>query len=142
MRRVPVEAEKNTKNAAVHSLYSFIICENIHNLALEDKKMSQYNPETEGEVSSEVDEEITEPPMYRVLLHNDDYTSMEFVVHVLIIVFHKSYEDATRIMLNVHRSGIGVCGVFTYEVAETKVDQVHKLAEENEFPLKCTMEKE
>jgi len=104
--------------------------------------MSQDNPETEGEVASEVDEEITEPPMYRVLLHNDDYTSMEFVVHVLMIVFHKSYEDATRIMLNVHRSGIGVCGVFTYEVAETKVDLVHKLAEENEFPLKCTMEKE
>lgn len=104
--------------------------------------MSQYNPETEGEVTSKVDDEITEPPMYRVLLHNDDYTSMEFVVHVLMIVFHKSYEDATRIMLNVHRSGIGVCGVFTYEVAETKVDLVHKMAEENEFPLKCTMEKE
>ncbi|MBW1641450.1 MAG: ATP-dependent Clp protease adapter ClpS [Deltaproteobacteria bacterium] len=104
--------------------------------------MSQYNPDTEGEVSSEVDEEITEPPMYRVLLHNDDYTSMEFVVHVLMIVFHKSYEDATQIMLNVHRSGIGVCGVFTYEVAETKVDLVHTMAEEIEFPLKCTMEKE
>ncbi|MBW1813231.1 MAG: ATP-dependent Clp protease adaptor ClpS [Deltaproteobacteria bacterium] len=67
---------------------------------------------------------------------------MEFVVHVLMIVFHKSYEDATQIMLNVHRSGIGVCGVFTYEVAETKVDLVHTMAEEIEFPLKCTMEKE
>jgi len=63
-------------------------------------------------------------------------------VHVLMIVFHKSYEDATQIMLNVHRSGIGVCGVFTYEVAETKVDLVHTMAEEIEFPLKCTMEKE
>ncbi len=103
--------------------------------------MSQYHPESEGDVTSEVDEEITEPPMYKVLLHNDDYTTMEFVVQILLIVFHKSYEDATRIMLNVHRSGIGVCGIFTHEVAETKVDLVHTLARENEFPLKCTMEK-
>jgi len=104
--------------------------------------MSQYNPESEGEIISKVDEEITEPPMYKVLLHNDDYTTMEFVVQILMIVFHKSYEEATQIMLNVHKSGIGVCGVFTYEVAETKVDLVHTLARENEFPLKCTMEKD
>jgi len=104
--------------------------------------MSQYNPESEGEIISKVDEEITEPPMYKVLLHNDDYTTMEFVVQILMIVFHKSYEEATQIMLNVHKSGIGVCGVFTYEVAETKVDLVHTLAKENEFPLKCTMEKD
>lgn len=104
--------------------------------------MSQHHPETEGEVISEVDEEITEPPRYKVLLHNDDYTSMEFVIEILMIVFHKSYEDATRIMLNVHRSGTGLCGVFTYEVAETKVDLVHTLARENQFPLKCTMEKD
>ncbi|MCJ7774330.1 MAG: ATP-dependent Clp protease adapter ClpS [Desulfobacterales bacterium] len=104
--------------------------------------MSQHDPETEGEVTSEVDEEITEPPMYKVLLHNDDYTTMEFVIQILMIVFRKSYEEATQIMLNVHRSGIGVCGVFTYEVAETKVGLVNTLAKENEFPLKCTMEKD
>ena len=104
--------------------------------------MSQYNPDSEGEVVSEVDDETTEPPMYKVLLHNDDYTTMEFVIHVLMVVFHKSYEDATKIMLNVHRSGMGICGVFTYEVAETKVDLVHSLAEENDFPLKCTMERD
>lgn len=104
--------------------------------------MSQYNPESEGEVTLEVEKETTEPPMYKVLLHNDDYTTMEFVVQVLMVVFHKSYEEATRIMLNVHQSGIGVCGIFTYEIAETKVDLVHSLARENDFPLKCTMEKE
>jgi len=104
--------------------------------------MSQYHPEIEGDVASEVEDDVTEPPMYRVLLHNDDYTTMEFVVQILMVVFHKSYEDATRIMLNVHQSGIGVCGVFTYEVAETKVDWVHTLAKENNFPLKCTMEKD
>jgi ATP-dependent Clp protease adaptor protein ClpS len=104
--------------------------------------VSQYNPESEGEVILEVEKETTEPPMYKVLLHNDDYTTMEFVVQVLMVVFHKSYEEATQIMLNVHKSGIGMCGIFTYEVAETKVDLVHSLAKENDFPLKCTMEKE
>jgi len=80
--------------------------------------------------------------MYRVLLHNDNYTTMEFVVNVLIYVFHKSMETATRIMLNVHRRGVGVCGVYTYEVAETKVELVEKMARENGFPLKCSMERE
>ena len=103
--------------------------------------MSHHNSEIQDQVTSEIDEEVTEPPMYKVLLHNDDYTSMEFVVEVLMVIFNKSYEEATVIMLNVHRSGIGVCGIFTYEVAETKVDLVHTLARENEFPLKCTMEK-
>lgn len=80
--------------------------------------------------------------MYRVLLHNDDYTTMDFVVHVLEAVFHRDAEAAVRIMLNVHRGGTGVCGVYSAEVAETKVAAVHKLAEENEFPLKCSMEPE
>ena len=101
-----------------------------------------HKPETEGDVISEIDEDITEPPMYKVLLHNDDYTTMEFVVQILRVVFRKSHEEATRIMLNVHQSGIGVCGIFTYEIAETKVDLVHTLAQENQFPLKCTMEKD
>ncbi|MBW1956265.1 MAG: ATP-dependent Clp protease adapter ClpS [Deltaproteobacteria bacterium] len=104
--------------------------------------MDGYVPGEEETVLSEVDAETREPAMYRVLLHNDDYTTMDFVVAVLMGVFNKSLEEATRIMLNVHQSGIGVCGVFTFEVAETKVQMVHELARENGFPLKCTMERE
>ena len=82
------------------------------------------------------------PNLYRVLLLNDDYTPMEFVVDVLQRFFNKSIEDATRIMLHVHQHGVGVCGVFTYEVAETKVTQVMDLARQNQHPLQCTIEKE
>jgi ATP-dependent Clp protease adaptor protein ClpS len=82
------------------------------------------------------------PPMYKVLMLNDDYTPMEFVVHVLERFFQKSREEATRIMLHVHRRGVGVCGVYTYEVAETKVTQVMDLARQNQHPLQCTIEKE
>jgi ATP-dependent Clp protease adaptor protein ClpS len=80
--------------------------------------------------------------MYKVLLLNDDYTPMEFVVHVLERFFSMNREDATRIMLHVHRRGVGVCGVFTYEVAETKVNQVVDFARRHEHPLQCTLEKE
>ncbi|HLB81184.1 MAG TPA: ATP-dependent Clp protease adapter ClpS [Dongiaceae bacterium] len=82
------------------------------------------------------------PSMYKVLLLNDDYTPMEFVVHVLERFFSMNREDATRIMLHVHRRGVGVCGVFTYEVAETKVNQVVDFARRHEHPLQCTLEKE
>lgn len=82
------------------------------------------------------------PSMYRVLILNDDYTPMEFVVLILERFFSKSREQATRIMLHVHQKGVGVCGVYTYEVAETKVAQVMDLARRNEHPLQCTMEKE
>ena len=82
------------------------------------------------------------PSMYRVLLLNDDYTPMEFVVFILEHFFNKSPEQATRIMLHVHQKGVGVCGVYTFEVAETKVAQVMDLARRNEHPLQCTMEKE
>ena len=82
------------------------------------------------------------PSMYRVLLLNDDYTPMEFVVFILEQFFNKSPEQATRIMLHVHQKGVGVCGVYTFEVAETKVAQVMDLARRNEHPLQCTMEKE
>jgi ATP-dependent Clp protease adaptor protein ClpS len=82
------------------------------------------------------------PAMYKVLMLNDDYTPMEFVVHVLERFFQKSREEATRIMLHVHRRGVGVCGVFTYEVAETKVTQVMDLARQNQHPLQCTIEKD
>lgn len=82
------------------------------------------------------------PSMYKVLMLNDDYTPMEFVVHVLERFFNKNREDATRIMLHVHQRGVGVCGVYTYEVAETKVTQVMDLARQNQHPLQCTIEKE
>jgi ATP-dependent Clp protease adaptor protein ClpS len=82
------------------------------------------------------------PAMYKVLLLNDDFTPMEFVVYVLERVFRKTNAQATDIMLKVHQDGVGVAGVFTYEVAETKVDQVMSLARKNEHPLQCTMERE
>ncbi len=104
--------------------------------------MNEHGPEIEEEASSDIRDETVEPPMFKVLLHNDDYTTMEFVVEILISVFKKPPEEAVRIMLNVHRNGIGVCGIYTYEVSETKVKTVHAIARENGFPLKCTMEKE
>ena len=82
------------------------------------------------------------PSLYKVLLLNDDYTPMEFVVLVLEKFFAKGREDATKIMLLVHRKGVGMCGVFTYEVAETKVTQVMDFARQHGHPLQCTMEKE
>ena len=82
------------------------------------------------------------PSLYKVLLLNDDYTPMEFVVHVLERFFHKNRDEATKIMLHVHQKGVGVCGVFTYEVAETKVAHVMDLSRQNQHPLQCRMEKE
>ena len=82
------------------------------------------------------------PSLYKVLLLNDDYTPMEFVVHVLERYFGKGREEATRIMLHVHHKGVGICGVFTYEIAETKVTQVMDFSRQHDHPLQCTMEKE
>ena len=104
--------------------------------------MGHYDSEIEEDVGSQTDIDVDEPPMYKVMLLNDDYTTMEFVVEVLIYVFQKSSEEAIQIMLNVHRIGIGVCGLYPYEIAETKVDTVEDLARENGFPLKCIMERE
>ncbi len=82
------------------------------------------------------------PSMYKVLMLNDDYTPMEFVVYVLERFFQMSREQATRIMLHVHQRGVGICGVYSYEVAETKVTQVMDFARQNEHPLQCTLEKD
>ena len=82
------------------------------------------------------------PSMYKVLMLNDDYTPMEFVVHILERFFSKNRSEATRIMLHVHRRGVGVCGVYTYEVAETKVTQVMDFARQHQHPLQCTLEKD
>lgn len=87
-------------------------------------------------------EALKKPPLYAVVFHNDNYTTMEFVILVLRSVFHKSESDAVAIMLNIHKNGMGVAGVFTREVAETKVQKTHALAKEHEYPLKLTIEPE
>ena len=117
-------------------------CACFKGLAMENDSMNEYDPALEEEILSETRDKIDEPFMYKVLLHNDDYTTMEFVVEILMLVFKKSPEEAVKIMLNVHHKGIGVCGVYPYEISETKVKTVESLARENGFPLKCTMEKE
>ncbi len=104
--------------------------------------MSRPKEEQEGGVAIEekVDTRLKKPKRYKVLLHNDDFTTMEFVVALLQHVFHHSEADAMAIMLNIHKTGIGIAGVFTYEVAESKVAQVMELAEKAEFPLLSTVE--
>jgi len=99
-------------------------------------------PKQDSNIETKTKPVTQKPPMYKVLLLNDDYTPMEFVVHVLERFFQKSREEATRIMMHVHRKGVGLCGVFTREVAETKVIQVLAAAKQAEHPLQCTMEKE
>jgi len=101
------------------------------------------DPGFEGivDIEHEDEEELKEPEMYRVLMHNDHYTTMEFVVGVLRSIFHKPLLEATRIMMDVHRKGLGIVGVYTYDIAATKVAQVKEKARENEYPLLCTIER-
>jgi ATP-dependent Clp protease adaptor protein ClpS len=87
-------------------------------------------------------QEVKTPSLFRVFLINDDYTTMDFVVHVLEEIFHKNPVEAAQIMLHVHKNGKGLAGVYTKEIAETKIETVHKLARKSSFPLKCRMEKE
>src|SRR6516225_9221175 len=98
------------------------------------------DPDSGVVTHTRTEKKLKKPPLFKVLLHNDNYTTREFVVAVLKEVFHKSETDAVQIMLHVHHNGIGVAGVYTYEVAETKVKTVEKLARENEFPLRVSME--
>ena len=86
--------------------------------------------------------ELQEPLMYRVLLHNDDYTSMDFVVEVLMSIFHKRHEEAEQIMIWIHEKGVAICGVYSFEIAQTKAEQVKRLAKQNEFPLLATIEED
>jgi len=102
--------------------------------------MPRQDFEHDEAVVTESETRLKKPPLYKVLIHNDDYTTMEFVVFVLQQVFQHTEEDATRIMLQVHIQGKGVAGVYTYEIAETKVAQVEALARSREFPLLCTVE--
>ncbi len=98
------------------------------------------DPREEGSVFTKDRADTKEPSLFKVLLHNDDYTSMEFVISILEKIFNKSTIEATRIMLNVHNKGIGVAGVYTLEICETKIAVVHELARKNNFPLRCSME--
>lgn len=100
------------------------------------------NPDSidDRDVKLEPDTVLQEPKMYRVILHNDHYTTMDFVVEVLMLVFHKPAAEATKIMLDVHKKGAGMCGVYTYDIASTKVTLVHNMAKRREFPLKCSLE--
>lgn len=102
--------------------------------------MSNTFQDQEGLVVTEKRHKLEGPPLYKVLLHNDDYTTMDFVIHVLEVVFHKKNEEATMIMMNVHQKGTGVAGIYTREIAETKTAIVHDMARKNEFPLKSSME--
>jgi ATP-dependent Clp protease adaptor protein ClpS len=99
-------------------------------------------PEFEREegVATESETRVRKPPLFKVLLHNDDYTTMEFVIFILETVFNLSHEVAEQIMLHVHLRGVGVAGTYTFEVAEMKVAKVEALAEANEYPLLCTIE--
>ena len=103
---------------------------------------SEASEEKEAGVLVKTRPKTKKPAMYKVLLLNDDYTPMEFVIHILERFFSKNRQEATDVMLHVHRRGVGICGIFTYEVAETKVAQVMDYARANEQPLQCTMEKE
>lgn len=102
--------------------------------------MPEYAPELERSGGLDTRERLEPPPMFRVLMHNDHYTTMEFVVEVLRSIFRKKEEDAVRIMLNIHQNGLGVCGVYTCDIAETKMLAVHARARDAGFPLRCTME--
>ncbi len=99
-------------------------------------------PDTSNQTRSDVASrtQTRQPPMFKVLMHNDDYTTMEFVVETLIEVFHKSPTEANRIMLNIHFKGLGSCGVYPFEVAETKVAKVHNLARSHGYPLRCSLD--
>ena len=104
--------------------------------------MSSRIPDSQEETFSEAEEDLAEPPMYKVLIHNDDFTTKAFVVDVLTTVFKKTLDEATRIMWQAHHNGTGLCGIYTLEVAETKVNLVTAAARENGFPLKLTLEEE
>ena len=109
----------------------------------EEKKQNDRGDDGRGTaVIVETKVKTKQPSMYKVLMLNDDYTPMEFVVHVLERFFGKAHEEAIQIMLHVHQKGVGLCGVFTYEIAETKVTQVVDYARRHQHPLQCTLEKE
>ena len=102
--------------------------------------MAEHERDGGASTKTRTEQKTAKPRLYKVLLHNDDYTTMEFVVFVLMSVFHHEETTATQIMLHVHKKGVGVAGVYTKEIAETRIVRVHELAKEHEFPLRCSME--
>ena len=94
----------------------------------------------ETELLSRYEEELREPREYIVILLNDDYTTRDFVVEILMLIFHKNPEEANRIMLSVHHNGRGVVGAYTWDIAQTKAEQVHTIAKQNDYPLRCVVE--
>jgi len=104
--------------------------------------MAQDDSFIQEAVNTTNQESLQEPPLYKVLLHNDDYTTMDFVVMILQTVFHKNIDEAARIMLNVHHQGVGIAGIYTRELGETKVEIVHRMARKNQFPLRCSLEQD
>lgn len=119
------------------------ILKTVQNVKLnQDNDNSDDNGQSETGVTTKIRSNTQKPSMYKVLLLNDDYTPMEFVVEILERFFSKQGEEAVQIMLHVHQKGVGVCGIFTYEVAETKVTQVVDYARANQHPLQCTLEKD
>ena len=111
------------------------------NITLSENSDNDKNNDSQRGVVLEAKPKTKKPSMYNVLLLNDDYTPMEFVIIVLAKVFNKKQEEATQIMLHVHKKGVGICGTFTYEVAESKCKSVMDMAKKNEHPLQCSMEK-
>jgi ATP-dependent Clp protease adaptor protein ClpS len=126
----------------MNSRIETILNDNQHMLQGDDHNDDDYEGGDSGTgVATRTRPKVKKPSLYRVLLLNDDFTPMEFVIHVLEQYFSKSPEQATEIMLHVHNNGVGECGVFTYEVAETKVARVMNSARKNQHPLQCVMEK-
>ena len=118
-----------------------VICSNLKPTKTEDMSEQDKTIRDDGLALQESKPEVKKPPMYKVIILNDDYTPMEFVVLVLETFFNMDREKATRIMLHVHTRGMGICGVFTRDIAETKVNQVNEYSRNNQHPLLCTMEK-
>ncbi|MEO0410660.1 MAG: ATP-dependent Clp protease adapter ClpS [Pseudomonadota bacterium] len=113
-----------------------------HPILADDDSGDENDGDLGDGVITQTEIKTKKPHLYKVLMLNDDYTPMEFVVHVLQRYFRMTMEEATQVMLHVHQKGVGVCGVFPYDVAETKVNQVMDLAKEHQHPLQCTLEKE
>ena len=94
----------------------------------------------ESDIQVDSRQEVDEPKLYKVIMHNDHYTTMDFVVEALVTVFHKSAAEATKLMLEIHNRGLSICGTYTYDIAVTKISQVHQMAKNGGFPLKCSYE--
>jgi ATP-dependent Clp protease adaptor protein ClpS len=138
--RIRLSCLSLTHPAPLHILKKIFPCGTERDAAPEKGRFVTHAPGVLPESDVRSDEEIREPKQYRVVLHNDDYTTMDFVVEILVAVFHKPIVEATKIMLDVHKKGKGICGVYTYDIAATKVAQVHQMAIMREFPLKCSLE--